>query len=322
MKKIIFYIVFTISLIFIMPMLFTNPFKTENTFSDKIYLFDYGEYSNVKLLHVQTGEVEELNLDTYLYGVVSSEMPASFEIEALKAQAVVARTYTIYQLKNGGKHGDVADICDNSNCCQAWMTKENRMSRWEENKREENWNKILEAVNSTIGKIIMYEGEPINALFHSNSGGKTELASDVWGGDYPYFQSVETSGENEYTSYKSEVEYNKNDLEKIMLEKNSNFKINYNDDNCIKILEYTDSGRVKRIKIGNTEISGVDARMIFGLKSSNFDFLLQDNKIIFYVIGYGHGVGLSQCGSDYLAKQGKNYEEIIKHYYRNVEISE
>lgn len=322
MKKIIFYIVFTISLIFIMPMIFTNPFKTENTFSDKIYLFDYGEYSNVKLLHVQTGEIEELNLDAYLYGVVSSEMPASFEIEALKAQATVARTYTIYQLKNGGKHGDVADICDNPNCCQAWMTKENRMSRWEENKREENWNKILEAVNSTIGKMIMYEGEPINALFHSNSGGKTELASDVWGGDYPYFQSVETSGETEYTSYKSEVEYNKNDLEKIMLEKNSNFKINYNDDNCIKILEYTDSGRVKRIKIGNTEISGVDARMIFGLKSSNFDFLLQDNKIIFYVIGYGHGVGLSQCGSDYLAKQGKNYEEIIKHYYRNVEISE
>jgi stage II sporulation protein D len=305
-----------------MPMLFTNPFKTEETFSDVTTPFDYGKYSNIKLLHVQTGEVEELSLDTYLYGVVSSEMPAGFEMEALKAQAVVARTYTIYQIENGGKHGDIADICDNPNCCQAWITKENRMARWEEKERGDNWNKIIESVNSTAGKIILYEGKPINALFHANSGGKTELASEVWGGDYPYFQSVETSGETEYTSYKSEVEYSKNDLEKIMLEKNPKFKINYNDINCIKILEYTDSGRVKKIKIGNTEISGVDARILFSLKSSNFNFLLEENKIIFYVIGYGHGVGFSQCGSDYLAKQGKNYEEIIKYYYKNVEISE
>lgn len=117
------------------------------------------------------GEVEELPLDIYLYGVVSSEMPVNFEFEALKAQAIVARTYTIYQMMNNTKHQEVgADICDSSLCCQAWMTQENRMARWEEKDREANWIKIENSVNSTIGKVILYHGEPIKAFFHSNSG--------------------------------------------------------------------------------------------------------------------------------------------------------
>lgn len=321
MKKIVFYLIFIIILTFTMPLIFTNPFKTEETVADEIEKFDYGKYSSINLLHIDTGEVEQIDLDTYLYGVVASEMPATFELEALKAQAVVARTYTIYQIKNGSKHEN-ADVCDSSYCCQAWISRENRMARWEEDKAEEYWNKILEAVNTTKGKIIFYEGEPINALFHSNSGGSTEISLNVWGGNFPYFQTVETSGEESYSSYSSEVEISKDDLIKKMLERYSDFKIDFSDNNCINIEEYTSSGRISKISIGNKQISGVEARSIFGLKSAKFNFEILENSIKFSVLGYGHGVGLSQCGSDVLAKNGKNYEEIIRYYYKDVEIHE
>lgn len=321
MKKIVFYLIFIIILTFTMPLIFTNPFKTEETVANEIEKFDYGKYSSINLLHIDTGEVEQIDLDTYLYGVVASEMPATFELEALKAQAVVARTYTIYQIKNGSKHEN-ADVCDSSYCCQAWISKENRMARWEEDKAEEYWNKILEAVNNTKGKIIFYEGEPINALFHSNSGGSTEISLNVWGGNFPYFQTVETSGEESYSSYSSEVEISKDDLIKKMLERYSDFKIDFSDNNCINIEEYTSSGRISKISIGNKQISGVEARSIFGLKSAKFNFEILENSIKFSVLGYGHGVGLSQCGSDVLAKNGKNYEEIIRYYYKDVEIHE
>ena len=283
--------------------------------------FDYGEYNNIRLLHVTSGEVEILDLDTYLYGVVSGEMPASYDIEALKAQSIVARTYTIFKMKNGSKHEN-ADMCDDSKCCQAWIDKENRMARWEEDKREEYWNKIVISVNQTKGKVALYEGQPINAFFHSNSGGKTELPINVWGGAYPYLQVVATTGEDAYSTYNSEVQLSKDELIQKMLEKNSNFEIDFNDVECIKIIEYTEGERVKKMKIGNTEISGVEARIIFGLKSAKFKLEVIKDTITFNVIGYGHGVGLSQSGSDALAKQGKNYEEIIKYYYKDVEISE
>ncbi len=323
MKKILFYLAFIIILVITMPVVFTNKFKTEEVASNEIAdeKFDYGKYSNIKLLHEQTGEIETLSLDEYLYGVVASEMPATFELEALKAQAVAARTYTIYQIKNGSKHED-CDLCDSSLHCQAWISKENRMARWEENSREEFWNKIVKAVNDTKGKIILYDNQPINALFHSNSGGSTELSLNVWGGDFPYFQVVETSGEEAYTSYNSEVKITKDELVTIMLEKYSNFQIDFTKEDCIKIIENTDSGRVKKMQIGNIEISGVDARNLFNLKSAKFNFEITENEIKFSVLGYGHGVGLSQCGSDVLAKQGKTYEEILKYYYKDVEISE
>ena len=262
-----------------------------------------------------------MDLDEYLYGVVASEMPASFEQEALNAQAVVARTYTIYQMKNGKKHEN-ADVCNNAGCCQAWISKENRFARWESGKEEEYWNKIISSVNKTKGKIILYNKEPINALFHSNSGGKTELAINVWGGNFPYFQTVQTSGEDVYSSYNSEVEISKDDLIKTMLESYQNFEIDFKDKECIKIIKFTEGDRIEKIKIGNIEISGIEAREKFKLKSSKFNFEILNNSIKFYVLGYGHGVGLSQCGSDVLAKNGMGFEEIIKYYYKDVEISE
>ena len=334
MKKILIYLLILIFICFSIPIIFTSEFS-KRTFSEEISennkvenkdkvsesSYDYKKYKTIKLLHKDSEKIEEVALDEYLYGVVSAEMPASFEKEALKAQAVVARTYTIYKIvNNDGKHKD-ADICDDSTCCQAWISKEDRLSKWKEEERNSNWSKIVEAVNDTQGKIITYEGKPINAFFHSNSGGTTEAPINVWGGSgYPYLQSVSTSGEDAYSQYNSEAEFTKKEFEEKIKKEHSDFKIDYKKEECIKVEEYTEGNRVKTVKIGNLELSGVEVRNIFGLKSANFEISIKDDKIRFQVIGYGHGVGMSQTGADSLAKEGKNYEDIIHHFYTGVKI--
>ena len=264
-------------------------------------------------------EKYSVNLDDYLCNVVSAEMPADYEEEALKAQAIVARTYTIYKMQN--KKHETADICDDSTCRQAWISKDDRLARWEESKRENNWKKISDCVNSTKGKIITYENKPIDAFFHSNSGGTTEIPVTVWGGTgYPYLQSVETSGEDGYTQYSSEVVLLQEELINKLKEKYSDISIDFSNDDEIKILERTESTRVKTVKFGNHELSGVEVRSIFGLKSTNFEIIKENGNIKFSVKGYGHGVGMSQTGADSMAKKGSTAEEIIKHFYTGVEI--
>ena len=204
----------------------------------------FGNDYKIKLLHTSNNEVEEIPLEEYICNVVSAEMPADYEEEALKAQAIVARTYTMYKM-NHKKHDD-ADICDSSSCCQAWISKEDRLNRWEEENRESNWNKIQKCVNDTKGKIITYNNEPINAFFHANSGGSTEIPKEVWGGnDFPYLQVVQTAGEEGYKQYKSEVSYSFLELIDKLKEKYSDIEIDFNNDESIKILEYTESRKSK-----------------------------------------------------------------------------
>ena len=337
MKKFWLYLSISIFVCFILPAILTkrevktfsqtnnikeeqNQNKDENT-SDNSNEYNYQKYGTIKLLHKSTGEVEDVPIDTYLCNVVSAEMPADYELEALKAQAVVARTYTIYKAQNP-KHEN-ADICDDSTCCQAWVSKEKRFERWEEQKRESNWQKIVTAVKETAGKIVTYNGEPINAFFHANSGGTTELPVNVWGGaGLPYLQVVETAGEEGYTQYSSEVILNKEELIEKLKVKYTDIQIDFNNDDDIKILDYTDGNRVKTVKFGNHELSGVETRTILGLKSTNFEIIREGDNIKFSVKGYGHGVGMSQTGADTMAKQGSNYEDIIKHFYKEVEIKD
>lgn len=335
MKKVYIILFMLIFCTFAIPIIFTKNTVSgkiqnvteevkENTLEEiQMVDYDYKQYDTIKLLHADTGEIEELPLDTYLLGVVSAEMPANFEQEALNAQALVARTYTIYSIvHNQGKHGD-ADICDDSNCCQAWISKEDRMARWEEDQRDANWRKIETAVNTTAGKIITYDGEVIDAFFHSNSGGATEAPVNVWGGtNYPYLQSVETAGEDAYSQYSSEATFTKEEFNNKILAKHSDFTIDYTKEDAIKILEYTESGRIKTIKIGNLNLSGVEVRTLLGLKSANFTVNIDGDNIKFEVTGYGHGVGMSQTGADSMAKSGSNYEEIVKHFYTGVEITD
>lgn len=327
MKKVFAFILCVISLIFLIPIIFTTRriVKVSSKIEEKeleVIEYDYSKYKNIKLLHKDTGVIEEVNLDKYIANVVSAEMPVEFDIEALKAQAVVARTYTIYKITTSKKHAE-ADICDKSTCCQAWLSKEDRFKKWEEDKRVSNWNKILQSVNDTVGKIITYENKPINAFFHANSGGKTQVPFYVWGGSgYPYLQVVETSGEEGYSQYSSEAEFTKEEFIKKVKKEYKDFKINFEEENCIQIKERDESNRVVTVKIGNLNLSGVETRTLLGLRSANFTVEISKEKILFKVIGYGHGVGMSQTGADALAKKGKNYEEIIKHFYVGVEITD
>ena len=335
MRKFFVYLFAFLMIFFLLPALLTNrgevsaSVKEENTRKEENLTqeninteeYDYKQYGIIKLLHKNTNEVEEVPIDTYLCNVVSAEMPADYEKEALKAQAIVARTYTIYKIQN--KKHENADICDDSSCCQAWVSKETRLSRWDEDKRESNWKKIEECVNETKGKIITYEGKPINAFFHANSGGKTEIPVNVWGGTgYPYLQVVETAGEEGYSQYESEVSLTNEELIEKLKTKYSDITIDFNNQDDIKILEYTDSGRVKTIKFGNHNLSGVEARTLLGLKSTNFEISRDGDKIKFVVKGYGHGVGMSQTGANSLAKEGKNCFDIINHFYIGVQITD
>lgn len=325
-KHYVFFFLFSsIGAFVILPMWLTQSFEiNKNTQRIEINVekpsLDLGvQYKKINLLHNNENVVETLELEDYLINVVAAEMPVEYEEEALKAQATVARTYTLYQIENGHKH-DNADVCDSSTCCQAWISKEKRYEKWGDN-QDEKWNKLTNAVYSTAGEVITYNGKPIDAFFHSNSGGTTEIPINVWGGsDFPYLQVVETSGEDEYSQYYSEKEYTKAEIESKMKSAYSDFSIDWNEENCIEILEYTESSRIKTLKIGNKNISGVEARKIFELKSSNFTYEISESTVKFKVIGYGHGVGLSQTGSNTLAKEGKNYKEIIEHFFKNIEI--
>ena len=331
MKKYMMYLCIFLFICFAIPIFFTSSFDLKETNHNDIQVnsitvestYDYKKYKTVKLLHKDSKKVEEMALDTYLYGVVSSEMPANFEKEALKAQAVVARTYTLYKIVHNSKKHENADICADSTCCQAWISKEDRLKKWKEEVKEEYWNKIVSCVNETQGKMITYEGKPINAFFHSNSGGATDSPINVWGGSgYPYLQAVQTAGEDAYSQYASKVTITKKEFEEKIKKAHSNFKIDFKSKDCIEIKDYTEGNRVKTIKVGNLSLSGVEIRTLFNLKSANFKVTIQKENIVFEVTGYGHGVGMSQTGADSLAKQGKNYEEIIHHFYTGVEIKD
>jgi len=312
----------SIVLIFILiPVLFSDKKEITQTVNEAEKI-ETKNKQIIKLYHHQTGEVEEVYIEDYLCNVIAAEMPANFEVEALKAQAIVARTYTMHKVKQGSKHEN-ADICDEASCCQAWISKEDRYAKWEDGTEEQNWLKIRNAVAETEGKVITYNGEYINAFFHANSGGTTENVINVWGGTgYPYLQAVETSGEETYTQYSSTAVLSRQDFISKIIVYHPDFVIDFEKEDCIQILEHTEAGRVKTIKIGNLQLGGAEVRNIFGLKSANFTIIKDAENITFNVIGSGHGVGMSQTGADSLAKQGKTCEEIIKHYYKGVEIEE
>lgn len=269
MKKIVLSVLGIIGVCFAIPIFFTTKFNLIETSAEEerilqdVEKYSYSDFSKIRLLHQSTGEVEEKNLDDYIAEVVSAEIPASYELEAIKAQAIAARSYTIHKIIHGSKH-EGADICDDSKCCQAWISKDDRILKWGEDGID-NWNKIVQAVNETLGEVATYNGQIINAFFHSNSGGTTETVSEVWGGeDIPYLQSVETSGENAYIQYSSEVELLKEDFLNKLKEKYSDIEVNFDDPECIRIIEFTGSGRVKTIKIGNRELSRCRGKDNFG----------------------------------------------------------
>ncbi|MEG0073142.1 MAG: stage II sporulation protein D [Clostridia bacterium] len=276
----------------------------------------------IRVKMAKTGEIVAMDVNDYIRGVLPSEMPPSFEIEALKAQAIVARTYLYNKIENRS-HAD-ADICDNFAHCQAFYPKEKIIEIWkgrgfDDNTIKEYTEKINIATNETSNLAIKYKGKYIKAFFHANSGGKTEESDQIWGGEkLEYLRSVESLGEEEHKFYQTVTKINKEDFVNKIREKiDSMYK---KQDKNIEIIDYTTSGRVKNVKVGSNTIKATTVRTLFELKSTNFTVEENENEIVFKVQGYGHGVGLSQTGANYYAKQGLNAESIILHYYTGVSV--
>ena len=273
------------------------------------------ENNTIKLLLTEQNQVIELNFDDYIKGVLIGEMPVTFELEALKAQALVARTYTLYKLKNSDSVHENADICDNVNCCQCYKTKEYAFASWDDSGENEKWLKVEEAVEATKNQVITYEDEIIAAFFHANSAGKTEDVKHIWGEEeIPYLKSVEGF---EVDLEEDTKTLSSGEFEKIIKEKEESYIYKSGD---IKILDYTTSGRANSIQIGVNTIKATEFRNLFGLKSTNIKIETIDDDITIKTKGYGHGVGMSQVGANQMALEGKKYDEIIKHYYSDVEI--
>lgn len=262
----------------------------------------------------------ELDVEEYICGVVASEMPAEFEIEALKAQAIAARTYFMNKKIRKCNDAKGADICDTTHC-QVYIDKAKKNSEWGEG-GEEYWNKINKAVAETKDKVITYNEKIIEyPQFFAISSGMTENCKDVFSGDEPYLVSVESKGEEVAPKYKSEIKQTAQEFINLINKNYSNCELDANKlESNIKILERSEAGGVKKIKVGKAEIKGTDFRKLLNLNSTNFEYELVDGEIIFTCKGYGHGVGMSQWGANIMAKEGNGYEKIIKHYYKGTEI--
>lgn len=269
------------------------------------------------------GETRTMTMQEYLWGVVAAEMPAAFEQEALNAQTIAARTYTLYRMEHpGDKHPD-ADICGDAACCQAWISYDERMESWSAKSAKAYAAKITEAVESTENQIISYDGSPILAAFHASSAGFTKSALDVWGEDFPYLQEVQSPEETDaIPNYYSTVEISAKDCRAALEEAVS--KADLSSDNCADWFgeeSYDDDGLPNAIEIGGVWVDTSTVRSLFQLRSATFTVGTEDDTVTFYVTGYGHGVGMSQYGANALAKQGKTAEEILKWYYSGVEIT-
>ena len=286
---------------------------------EPIHLLPPGEIDSARTLRVLDGDtVTEMSFSDYLQGVLRAEMPASFQEDALRAQAVAARTYTYYKMQNGGNHGDTADICTDHSCCQAFLGKEKAADNWGKN-AERYEAKIENAVSATDGQVMLYGGTPILAVFHSSSAGETWNSGQVWAQDLPYLQSVSSPEGEGVPNYYSTVELTEAEFREKFLAARPEADLSGPASEWIQD-PVTDGVHVERITIGGVPVSGPSVRSIFGLRSASFTAEAGDGKITFYVTGYGHGVGLSQYGANAMAEAGSTWREILEHYYAGVTI--
>jgi len=288
-------------------------------------LLDGKKGDKIKVYFHKTKEVKEILFEDYIRGVVAAEMPASYSIEALKAQAVAARTYAYNKIKvskTSESPHQGADTCTDSAHCQAWISKDEAFSKWDKSQRSIYWDKITWAVKSTAGELIFYNDQIANPLFHANSGGRTENAENVWEGKpIPYLIGVESQGEEKSSNFQSQKEFTIKQLIEKMSKEYRDFELDGNEiEKNVKVLNRTENDRVNSMIVGNKILKGTEVRKLLELKSTYFFIKISKDKIVFKVKGYGHGVGMSQCGANYLAQQGKTYRNILKHYYTGIEI--
>ncbi len=299
-----------------------EPFYTPApTIVDLYAYFDWTETTNdIAVYDHRADKLVTMSLEEYIVGVVSAEMPVYYDFEALKAQAVASRTYTLYSMAHGGCHTNPdADVCTNSKCCQAYSSHERMQETWGRDYAE-NYNRVAEAVMYTAGEVLTYNGKLCDALYHACSGGQTEDSENVYANALPYLRGVDSPYEDPMRQEDAEIGF----AELVALIAAKYPESGIGEDNVrseIEIVSTYESGRVETLRLGKTKITGKQARNLFNLRSTMFTIGWSENGIVFHTKGFGHGVGLSQNGANGMAKHGSTYEQILHHYYTDVLIT-
>lgn len=263
------------------------------------------------LLRESDETVRECDMEEYLVSVVLAEMPADFELEALKAQAVAARTYARKAWVTGGKHGD-GSVCVRPGCCQSYIETEEYLRK---GGTEAGLEKIRDAVYATSGQCLEFDGALIEATYFSTSGGSTEAAVAVWGSDYPYLQAVDSPGEEGARWYTDLVTFTKEQFANALgLEPEGNPEFWFGD------VRYTEGGGVETMVISKEIFTGTQLRSLLGLRSTAFTVDVSEDVIHITTRGYGHRVGMSQYGAEAMAVNGSSYQQILAHYYPGTEL--
>lgn len=268
----------------------------------------------ISVFNPENDETDFYPLEEYLVGVVAAEMPALYEEEALKAQAVAARTYILNKKKKEIPEHKGADICSSSAHCKAYEETNALKEKWGGD-FDKNLEKIKRAVKETENLLITYDGTPIEAYFFALSNGKTDSSEDIWGGVLPYLKSVDSSFDKEAENFSETKNFTLQDFNK---------RLGFPENNPLSfsVLEKTKGGRIKSIKINGKTFSGGEIRTLLSLSSADFDIKKKDDEISITTKGKGHGVGMSQFGANCLAKSGKNFSEILLHYYKGCKIED
>ena len=291
-------------LVVIIPFLFVKIFVK----TDEIK-FKYVTNNIIRVKDEKTGIINEVPFEDYIKGVVAGEMPATFELEALKAQAVASRSYAMYQMTaTKDKEYDVLNTTAN----QVYLTDQELKENWKE-EYPEKINKIKEAINETSGEYLTYEGKVINAMFFSTSVGATENSEEVFVSVLPYLRSVDSKWDEASPAYTDTYTFTLEEFYKKL-------NLQYNQTLTIEVTSKTSTGRTRTLKINGTEINGRDLATKLNLRSNYFDIVQNENNVTITTKGFGHGVGMSQYGANGMAKEGYKYEQILKHYYQNTEI--
>lgn len=252
------------------------------------------------------GQVEMMELEAYIRGVVLAEMPASFEEEALKAQAVAARTYVLRHQTRRDKHTEGA-VCTRSSCCQAYLTDADYLSK---RGNQADWEKINGAVKDTAGLVLTYGGILADTTYFACSGGRTEDAAAVWGAEIPYLQAVDSPGEEQAKAYEQTVFFTGNRIMELL-----DRDLIGNPKDWLGKVTYTDGDGVATIVIGGITYKGTQLRKLLGLNSTAFTVRAEEDGLSFTTRGKGHRVGMSQYGADAMAVLGSSFRDILAHYY-------
>ena len=269
----------------------------------------------------ESNKVIEMDLEMYTFDALSAEMPAGYDLEALKAQAVASRTLALYKMEGHpcDKNGDAA-VCTDSAHCQAYDDEQGRREKWGDN-YEAYCAKLWKAINATRGEVITYEGKPIEVFFHSTSGGQTEDAQNVFSHGEPYLVSVRSAGEESAPKYKSTVTISRTQFVSAINALCPEAKLSGSAlENCVRVGARYASGRVRTVTAGGATLTGQQIRSLFSLNSTNFTVSFTKDDVEIETLGYGHGVGMSQVGANAMAQKGDDYRTILTHYFQGVEI--